>query len=124
MPAALLIMGYRSALDEPTQTATKSLADLLENRVVTVIRILLFWPSWALILKRLHDLGQGWMLFLVIVALVIGSTANDVFNNEGTAASGHLQLVYIGILFMLAGVKGDQGQNKYGPNPLLSAKES
>jgi uncharacterized membrane protein YhaH (DUF805 family) len=113
-----------STLDEPTQTATKSLADLLENRVVTVIRILLFWPSGALILKRLHDLGQGWMLFLVIVALVIGSTANDVFNTEGTAASGHLQLVYIGILFMLAGVKGDQGPNKYGPNPLLSAKES
>ncbi len=42
--------------DPQTEEVTKRLASF-EDRLWVIMTIGVLWPSWALILKRLHDLG-------------------------------------------------------------------
>jgi uncharacterized membrane protein YhaH (DUF805 family) len=107
------------AIDDP---ATRSLRHLIENRFLTVMSACLAWPSWALVLKRLHDIGHGWMLFLIMVALDISVTVADALDMDDL--SSRLTLVYLGFIVMLAAIKGVPGGNKYGPDPLAPAETS
>src|SRR5262249_61887156 len=54
--------------EPPTEEVTKRFASF-EDRLWVILAISVWWPSWALMLKRLHDLGYGWKAFLVFVAL-------------------------------------------------------
>jgi uncharacterized membrane protein YhaH (DUF805 family) len=100
--------------------ATKPLRDLIEKRFLTILAVLTLWPTWALVLKRLHDIGQGWKLFLVIVALDVAMTALDLFGQDDL--SNQVLLLYLGLIVMLAAVKGMPGTNRYGPDPLAGAE--
>jgi uncharacterized membrane protein YhaH (DUF805 family) len=100
--------------------ATKPLRDLIEKRFLTILTVLTSWPVWALVLKRLHDIGQGWMLFLVIVALDVAMIVLDVLDKDDL--SNQVLLVYLGFIVMLAAIKGAPGANRYGPDPLAPAE--
>jgi uncharacterized membrane protein YhaH (DUF805 family) len=109
-----------SALDESTQAASKALRELLEKRMTSVVSLIILWPSWALILKRLHDIGHGWVAFTPVAALDLGSTALDLADQDDL--SDKVMLVYLGIIVMLAVIKGVEGSNKYGADPVPPPK--
>jgi uncharacterized membrane protein YhaH (DUF805 family) len=122
VPINILIDQLSSAVDQQTQAATKTLLALLDKRISSIIEIILLWPTWALILKRLHDIGQGWMALLVVAALDVAATVLDLYDQDDL--STQVTLVYCGIVIMLAAIKGVEGPNRYGPDPLLPAKAS
>jgi uncharacterized membrane protein YhaH (DUF805 family) len=96
--------------------AASKVADLLNDRLAIMISTSTWWPQWALTLKRLHDLGLGWKVFLIIVALDVASSTVDLLDEKEISQS----ILYfdLGLTFMLAAIKGTDGPNKYGPNPL------
>ncbi|MBT3559904.1 MAG: DUF805 domain-containing protein [Flavobacteriaceae bacterium] len=54
-----------------------------------------FIPSLAVLVRRLHDVGKsGWFYFIVLIPLV--------------------GAIWLLVLFC---TDGDQGENKWGPNP-------
>jgi uncharacterized membrane protein YhaH (DUF805 family) len=122
IPLSIMIEQLFLAADAQTQEKTKTLRELLDKRISTVAGIAIFWPSWALILKRLHDIGQGWIAFLAMVALDIAATVLDLLDKEDL--SNQILLVYLGIVLMLGAIKGVQGPNEYGPDPLPPEKAS
>src|SRR5205807_939411 len=97
--------------DAQTEEATKRLA-LFGNRFVMILTVPLWWPSWALTLKRLHDLGHGWKALLVFVALEVISAILDLLGQDD--ASTQVTMFYFGVTFMLAAMKGMTGPNRYG----------
>jgi uncharacterized membrane protein YhaH (DUF805 family) len=122
MPINLLIDQLSSAVDQQTQAATKTLLALLDKRIGSIIEITVLWPTWALILKRLHDIGQGWMALLVVAALDVAATVLLLYDQDDL--SFQVMLVYYGIVIMLAAIKGVEGPNRYGSDPLPPAKAS
>jgi uncharacterized membrane protein YhaH (DUF805 family) len=117
IPFLVLTDQLFSAVDEQTQAVAKPLRELLEKRIGAIMGIIMFWPSWALILKRLHDIGHGWMTFLAVAALDVAATVLDLLDMD--ELSTQVLLVYLGVIVMLAAIKGVQGSNKYGPDPLV-----
>jgi uncharacterized membrane protein YhaH (DUF805 family) len=96
--------------------------ELFKNRLFTILEIAAWWPTFALTLKRLHDLEHGWKTFLIFVACDVTVTALDLLGKD--EASNQLLLFQVGILFMLAAIKGTTGPNKYGPDPLAKPPSS
>lgn len=107
----------------------------------TLISLVLIWPSIAIQVTRLHDMGKtGWLVVVPWVANIVGIIA--IISTVGLAAianSGDLDsddpaqmmavmgpafgiiglLVLVGLGFLLwIGISDSQpGPNKYGPNP-------
>lgn len=60
--------------------------------------VFMIWPNLAVGAKRCHDRGRtGWMQLILLVPII----------------GGFWYLIYIGFL------RGTQGHNRYGPDPLL-----
>jgi len=116
IPMLMLTDPELGASNDP---ATKPLRDLIEKRFMTVLTVLTSWPIWALVLKRLHDIGQGWMLLLVVVGLDIAMMVADILDKDDL--SNQLLLIYLGLIIMLAAIRGMPGTNQYGPDPLAPA---
>jgi uncharacterized membrane protein YhaH (DUF805 family) len=113
---ALAIEPFFQAAQSQTENVTSALPELLEQRLLLVLVISSWWPALALVLKRLHDLGQGWKLLLVFVALDVLWLGFHLFNKDELAQP--LAGVDLGLTFMLALIKGTTGPNRYGPDPL------
>ena len=94
---------------------TKRLATF-EGRLFTIMEIATWWPTWALILKRLHDFEHGWKILLLFVASDIATTVVDLLDKD--ELSTQLLIFSFGITLMLATIKGTSGPNRYGPDPL------
>jgi uncharacterized membrane protein YhaH (DUF805 family) len=116
---ALTIEPFFQAAQSQTEDVKTTLPELLERRLLLVVVISSWWPALALVLKRLHDLGQGWKLLLVFVALDVLWAGLHLLNKDDLAQS--LAWVDLGLTFMLAFIKGTTGPNRYGPDPLGSA---
>jgi uncharacterized membrane protein YhaH (DUF805 family) len=91
-----------------------------ETRLLKVVDLIvtspLYWPTAALLLKRLHDFGQGWGLFSAVAIIMILFTGFDFMNAD--IPSYITALVFI-VLWIAAGATpGTPGENQYGPNPL------
>jgi uncharacterized membrane protein YhaH (DUF805 family) len=97
---------------------TKKLA-VFESRLFTIMGIAIWWPTWAMILKRLHDFEHGWKTLLLFVASDIASTVLDLLDKD--ELSTQLLIFTFGITLMLATIKGTGGPNSYGPDPLAKA---
>ena len=54
----LTIEPFFQAAQYQTEDVTTTLPELLEHRLLLVVVISSWWPALALVLKRLHDLGQ------------------------------------------------------------------
>jgi uncharacterized membrane protein YhaH (DUF805 family) len=101
--------------DPQTEEVTKRLASF-EDRLWVIITIGVLWPSWALILKRLHDLGYGWKALLFFVALDVLSVVLNLLDYK--EIDTQVALFSLGLATMLAAIKGTVGPNRYGPDPL------
>jgi len=113
---ALTIEPFFQTAQSQTEDVTTTLPELLEHRLLLVVVISSWWPALALVLKRLHDLGQGWKLLLVFVALDVLWAGLHLLNKDELAQP--LAAVDLGLTFMLALIKGTTGPNRYGPDPL------
>jgi uncharacterized membrane protein YhaH (DUF805 family) len=94
---------------------TKQLASF-EDRLWVILTISVWWPSWALILKRLHDLGYGLKALLVFVALDVLSVVINTLGYQ--EIDTQVTLFSLGLAAMLGAIKGTAGSNRYGPDPL------
>jgi uncharacterized membrane protein YhaH (DUF805 family) len=117
---ALTIEPFFQAAQLQTEEVTTNLPELLERRLLLVVTISSWWPVLALVLKRLHDLGQGWKVLLVFVALDVVWVVLHLLNSE---LAQPIAGVDLGLTFMLAVIKGTTGPNKYGPDPLGGATD-
>jgi len=102
-------------VEPPTEEVTKQLASF-EDRLWVIMTISVWWPSWALILKRLHDLGYGWKALLVFVALDVLSVGVNLLGYK--EFDTQVTLFSLGLAVMLGAIKGTTGTNRYGPDPL------
>jgi uncharacterized membrane protein YhaH (DUF805 family) len=118
---ALTIEPFFQAAQPQTEGATNKLPELLEHRLLLVVTISSWWPALALVLKRLHDLGQGWKALLVFVALDVLWAVLHLLNKDELAQP--IAGVDLGLTFMLAAIKGTTGPNRYGPDPLGGAPD-
>jgi len=101
----------------PTDEFAKRLASF-EDRLWVILSIITWWPAWALILKRLHDLGHGWKALLLFVALDVLSVIVNLLGYQ--EIDTQLTLFSFGLAIMLGTIKGTIGPNRYGPDPLAS----
>jgi uncharacterized membrane protein YhaH (DUF805 family) len=101
--------------EPPTEEVTKQLASF-EDRLWVILTIGVWWPSWGLILKRLHDLGHGWKALLLFVALDVLSVVANLLGYQ--AIDTQVTLFSLGLAAMLGAIKGTMGANRYGPGPL------
>ena len=113
---ALTIQPFFQAGQPQTEDGTTTLPELLEHRLLLVVAISSWWPELALVLKRLHDLGQGWKVLLVFVALDVLWAGLYLLNKDELAQP--IAGIDLGLTFMLALIKGTTGPNRYGPDPL------
>src|SRR5262249_307961 len=96
-------------------TEAKRLASF-EDRLWVILAISVWWPSWALILKRLHDLGYGWKALLVFVALDVLSVVVNLLGYQ--EIDTQMTLFSLGLAVVLGAIKGTTGPNRYGRDPL------
>lgn len=109
-----------------------------------IISIALIWPSVAIQVKRLHDMGKtGWLVIIPWLATIVGfvmmimSVGLAAFNNPeyfenlegedpamvlsilGGMMGGLAIMLLVNLAFLLwIGISDSQrGGNKYGPNP-------
>ncbi|WP_421381885.1 DUF805 domain-containing protein [Bacillus salacetis] len=74
--------------------AIETMADL-DEWLTTLYSLLIFLPSFAVLVRRLHDTGRsGWWVLISLVPLV-----------------GAI------VLLVFACLDSEDGQNKWGPNP-------
>jgi uncharacterized membrane protein YhaH (DUF805 family) len=88
---------------------------------LTIVTALpLYWPYCALVLKRLHDINQGWqllgLLMLINVCAVVLMTAG--YPKYHTWAV----IISITVSVLLGLISGQPGDNRYGADPLASNK--
>ena len=92
--------------------------------IVVITGILLFIPTIAVTVRRLHDTGySGWWLispllfWSLLIPLYISGTLGDSFSNEIYRGIGSISIAfYIVLLFALI-ADSNYGENKYGANP-------
>jgi len=112
-----------------------------------LIWLLLLWPWVCVIAKRLHDFGKsGWMILIPVVigciavigAIVAGGVGviaaifaaatdggSDAVNWMSALGALGVALVFLGVaavvkiifLIWVGAVRGDAGDNRYGPPP-------
>ncbi|UPT71915.1 MAG: DUF805 domain-containing protein [Flavobacterium sp. JAD_PAG50586_2] len=94
----------------------------------TIYSLLIFIPSMAVAVRRLHDVGKsGWLLLILYgTAIVFGAVmfASAFATGMGGIDYGAafiiplLGIFAIGIwMLILFFTEGDRGPNKYGPDP-------
>lgn len=82
----------------------------------------------AIILKRLHDRNKGgeWLAFYflapVVLSLAVYAIAGTEPDQSDTAKLLQIVIlgIYIGMLIDLGCMRGTQGSNRYGPDPLAT----
>jgi uncharacterized membrane protein YhaH (DUF805 family) len=99
-------------------------------RLTVLIAFLLVYPTYALMAKRFQDRDKpGWTALYALVP-IYGINFMQTFGSIGKAEPGMvstlLDLVIVGLslwlLIELGILKGTQGPNRFGPDPLGQAK--
>lgn len=91
-----------------------------------LVQVLFLIPSFAVTRKRLNDRGhRTWVTVLWLVATGFGLIAGyyDLFDPERATTGGHALLAVMTIISLwffidLGFLRGEQGPNHYGPDPL------
>ena len=111
----------------------------------TILGFVLLWPSFAVAAKRFHDRGMSgwWPLWLFLasfaltIAIIVGFFMSGIdpealaagvvpaveeLNSNGLAVMGISSLALLALalfqLVVLGFLPGQEGPNKYGPDPL------
>jgi uncharacterized membrane protein YhaH (DUF805 family) len=116
--SALMFVTLRGLLGESASEVKNDVSrpSALFNEIYWVSVIPLYWPIFALLVKRLHDFGQGWgfvwpfaiLSVLYKLSLLAGPEDVTVF----------LGAVFLTIYGMIGCIRGTCGSNQYGPDPL------
>ena len=102
-----------------------------------VIYLIFCYPGYALGVKRRHDRGASGILILVSIGLgilslllqgfgliydvvTVGETAMLTPNILGTIISAASGILGLYLLVVMGFLKGEQGANAYGPDPLAA----
>ena len=108
--------------------------------VEPLFALAIFLPTWAVTMRRLHDIGKSgwWILPWIIVGSVSGiivvvgavlafglAFLGDLLGDGGLTAIGYVVLIvglvpYAGTLLWIVvwlSRQGDAGANRYGPDP-------
>jgi uncharacterized membrane protein YhaH (DUF805 family) len=89
------------------------------SRIYLIATIPLYWPTYALFLKRIHDFGMGnyvFWPFMILTVIYFGLELTKI----NVIASGLAILILLGIWTVAGCIKGTQGPNKYGSDPLAN----
>jgi uncharacterized membrane protein YhaH (DUF805 family) len=90
----------------------------LFKNIYWLMGVLLYWPIFALIVKRLHDFGQG-LAFAWLFAIL--SVLYKIADLTGPDELSRVTLsIFVTVLAMLGCVRGNSGPNDYGPDPKLN----
>ena len=115
-------------------------AALTMSLVESLFILAIFLPTWAVTMRRLHDIGKSgwWILAWIFIGSVSGiimlvgavlafglAFLGDLLGDGGLAAIGYVVLIiglvpYAGtLLWMIAWLarQGDAGSNRHGPDP-------
>jgi uncharacterized membrane protein YhaH (DUF805 family) len=94
----------------------------LFKNIYWLMGVLLYWPIFALIMKRLHDFGQGrafaWLFAILSVLYKIADLTGPEDVRMVTLA------IFVTVLAMLGSVRGSFGPNEYGPDPKRNFESS
>jgi uncharacterized membrane protein YhaH (DUF805 family) len=120
LASAIAIYGAISVSSSDIFAGDEQKWNLFEKRIGWIATVTLWWPTWALLLKRLHDLGLGLTALLPFIALDLGMQVLDYFDYD--QLSWQFNMFYFGAILMLAIAKGTNGPNKYGPDPLAGRR--
>ena len=100
---------------------------LLGEIINGIISLLIFIPSIAVTVRRLHDTNHSGLLLLGPIGFfTVGFLTMDV--NAGDDYFGGI-VVILGLIFYLYMLyltikKGDESENQYGPNPLTEESKA
>jgi len=89
--------------------------------IVYIISLLVIYPSLAMMIKRFHDRNKSgwWSLIFYIPAIINGVISASAPDSSLTMITGLITLVVsIWFLVELGFLKGTDGPNDYGPDPL------
>jgi uncharacterized membrane protein YhaH (DUF805 family) len=112
----------------------------------TLVSLALVWPNIAIQTKRLHDMGRtGWLQLVPIgawiVALIVGVvglglslSANPYDSSDPVAmwsTMGPMVIAFVlvgllslGFFIWIGSAEGDEGPNRFGPNPKHPARDT
>jgi len=79
-----------------------------------MVGVMTIWAGFALIIKRLHDLGLSGLHLIVIVLMGLSATA---LQDVAPTISILLSVVTLGVHLFLIFAPGQPGQNRFGPAP-------
>jgi len=118
----LVMIGLAAVMGMDSLDSKKGVSSKLLN-VYNVATLPFYWPTLALYLKRLHDFGQGsgWLWPLAILsALLFGLSLIDSLDLMYQIVS----VVLLVFLLIVGCLKGTDGPNQYGPDPLAMPKKA
>jgi uncharacterized membrane protein YhaH (DUF805 family) len=100
--------------------------DAYQSRLTKFIALIgalpFYWPTLALFMKRLHDIDQGWGMFLPLVWLTVVQVGLDI---AGYRQGSLIPLAMgIGACVIIGWIPGTRGPNTYGPDPQPIAQSS
>jgi uncharacterized membrane protein YhaH (DUF805 family) len=113
MGDAAFVIKDEAMLSQPSQQL---------KAIYSIASLTLYWPTLALFLKRLHDLGHGIGFFLPIVLLTVMTIVFDVAGLEQAMLS--TLLVVLASWLVIGCIKGAVGPNEYGPDPLADIRNA
>ena len=87
----------------------------LFKNIYWLMGVLLYWPIFALIVKRLHDFGQGRAFAWLFAILSVIYKILDITGPEDARVAA--LAIFVTVLVMLGCVRGNSGPNEYGPDP-------
>lgn len=102
----------------------------LTVKLTILVALVLFYPTYALMAKRFQDRDKPGWLALFPLAAIYGTnmleTAGLIRSEPQNATYVLLSLLVLGLtlwaLIELGILKGTQGPNRYGPDPLGAAR--
>jgi uncharacterized membrane protein YhaH (DUF805 family) len=105
----------------------------LERATMWFALAILLWGSAVLIVKRLHDRDKSALWYPVfglgpVVAYELGVEFSSNISNQLSAAQGAFWLLsaalWVWAIVELGFMKGTQGPNRYGPDPLAGQSQA
>ena len=100
----------------------------------TIYSLLIFIPSLAVAVRRLHDVGKSGWLLLIVYGLIIAFAVGMFVSGYATGMAGGdfgiafiipvLGIIAVGVwMLILLFTEGDRCTNKYGSDPKSSGEE-
>ena len=93
----------------------------LFKNIYWLMGILLYWPIFAVIVKRLHDFGQGKAFAWAFAVLSVIHKIADVTGPEVLAMV--TLAIFMTVMVVIGSVRGVSGSNEYGPDPLIGLQK-